>query len=254
MLEKKKKFGQHFLIDDTALEHIMELMPPEYHGPVVEVGPGGGALTERLLPYCLEREMPFMAIEVDESKVQYLQQTYPEHKGQIVQQDFLESAVPFDEFLLIGNFPYNISTQILFRMLEWKEHIPMMIGMFQLEVAERICSQPSHKTYGITSVLTQTFYETDLVFTLGPEAFDPPPKVSSAVIRCTRSDTFCIKNTPRYTKFVKAGFAMRRKTLRNNFKGILSSEQLVDDIFDKRAEALSPADWVELYKKYRHDD
>ncbi len=253
MLHHKKKFGQHFLVNDSVLKNIILLIPPDYRGAIVEVGPGAGALTEPLLKYIEKNHNPFIALEIDDEKVNYLHKKYPDQKNKIVLHDFLETELPYEEFLLIGNFPYNISTQILFKMIEWKEHIPCMIGMFQLEVAERICAIPRTKSYGITSVITQTFYTTELAFSLPPEDFDPPPKVSSAVIKCVRTSIHSLHTPSRYIKFVKAGFAMRRKTLRNNFKGILDPEQLQDSVFDKRAEALSPDEWVDMYKKYRED-
>ncbi len=253
MLHHKKRFGQHFLKDDEALEKTLKLLPQDYKGAIVEVGPGGGALTDKLLPYCEQHGNDFIALEIDEEKVNYLHKNHPESKGQIILEDFLETSLPFEEFLIIGNFPYNISTQIIFKMIQWKDHVPYLIGMFQLEVALRLCSEPKRKTYGITSVITQTFYDTELEFTLPPEAFDPPPKVSSAVIKCIRHHRFDIKNPTRYMSFVKSGFAMRRKTLRNNLKGILNGKQLEDEVFNLRAEALSPKRWVELYKEYRGD-
>ncbi len=254
MLSHKKKFGQHFLKDGAAIDEIIALIPADYDGPILEVGPGAGALTAHLLDYCVRRDLPFVAVEIDEEKVQYLQKQYPEHADQFLLTDFLEARAPWERFLLIGNFPYNISTQILFRMIEWKDKIHVMIGMFQLEVAQRICSPHGQKSYGITSVVTQTFYDTEIAFTLPPEAFDPPPQVSSAVIRCIRHHRYDIRHTTRYIKFVKSGFAMRRKTLRNNFKSLLTSEQLTAEVFDLRAEQLSIDDWVSLYHTYRHDD
>ncbi len=253
MLNHKKKFGQHFLQDPDALDKIIALIPADYSGAIVEVGPGGGALTQHLLIYAEQHHCDFMALEIDLEKVNYLHKQYPESADKIILQDFLEAPLPYEDFLLIGNFPYNISTQIIFKTIEWKDHIPCLIGMFQLEVAERICSAPRNKSYGITSVITQTFYTTDLDFTLPPEAFDPPPKVSSAVIKCVRRSDAPDINTARYIKWVKAGFAMRRKTLRNNYKGQLTEEQLKDDVFDLRAEALSPDEWVDFYIKYRGD-
>ncbi len=254
MLHHKKKFGQHFLRDSAVISDILSLIPEDYNGPILEVGPGGGALTEGLLDYTDSRDLPFLAVEIDEEKVQHLQKIFPEHKDQFLLSDFLDAPAPWDHFLLIGNFPYNISTQILFKMIEWKEKIPLMIGMFQLEVAARICAPHGSKTYGITSVITQTFYDTEIMMTIPAESFDPPPKVNSAVIVCTRQHRYNIQDARRYSKFVKAGFAMRRKTLRNNFKPLLSSEELQNPIFDKRAEQLSVTEWVNLYLQYRHEN
>lgn len=254
-LDRKKKFGQHFLKDEHVLQDIIAIIPVGYAGPILEVGPGGGALTEYLLAYSQEHGNEYLAYEIDDQKVKYLQKKFSEHKDKFRLVDFLQAPRPWEEFLLIGNFPYNISSQILFRMIEWKDSVPMMIGMFQKEVADRIVSAPSRKSYGILSVIVQAFYDADYVMTIGPEAFDPPPKVESAMVLCTsNNDKFRIQDTQRFIKFVKMGFAQRRKTLRNNFKTILPAEDLNDDFFGRRAESLSVEEWVSFYFKYHENE
>ncbi len=220
-------------------------MQQDVHSPLLEVGPGGGALTKYLL------EIPntdFKAVELDDEKVQYLTKTYPILADKIIHKDILDMSAPFDgQFTVVGNFPYNISTQIVFKVLEWKTQVPVCIGMFQKEVADRIAAGPGSKVYGITSVLTQAFYTVEYLFDVPPISFNPPPKVMSGVIRMKRRTEFAnIKTEKSLFTLVKLAFNQRRKTLRNATKSIFSAEVLADPIFDKRAEQLSVDDFAAL--------
>jgi 16S rRNA (adenine1518-N6/adenine1519-N6)-dimethyltransferase len=209
------------------------------------VGPGAGALTQHIL------DLPtraFKAVELDREKVAYLLHTYPSLEGKLINEDFLETAIPFEgQFTLVGNFPYNISTQIVFRVLDWKEQVPVMIGMFQKEVAERIAAKPHSKAYGILSVLTQAFYEVEYLFDVPPTAFTPPPNVMSGVIRLKRKESFPeFSSIKSFYHIVKMAFGQRRKMLRNPLKPYFTTEQLQDPIFTKRAENLTYQDFADL--------
>ena len=217
---------------------------------LLEIGPGGGALTKYLLQI---KNIDFKAVELDAEKVAYLEKTYPTIKEKIIHEDILTTPIPFEEaFTVVGNFPYNISSQILFKILEWKEQVPCMIGMFQKEVAERIASKPGTKVYGILSVLVQAFYEVEYLFDVPPESFTPPPKVMSGVIRIKIRDTKPeIKSEKYFFMLVKAAFNQRRKMLRNAVRGLFEEEILNDLIFNKRAEQLSVDDFAALTFKMR---
>jgi 16S rRNA (adenine1518-N6/adenine1519-N6)-dimethyltransferase len=187
-------------------------------------------------------------VELDEEKIAYLQKTYPVLQGKIISQSFLDIDAPFDEpFAVIGNFPYNISTQILFKVLDWKDQVPLVIGMFQKEVAERAASKEGSKVYGVLSVLIQAFYEVDYLFDVSNQSFTPPPKVQSGVIRLRRrKDVLAVSSDKAFQMLVKTAFNQRRKTLRNAVKGLFTPEFLQDEIFNKRAEALSVDDFAAL--------
>jgi 16S rRNA (adenine1518-N6/adenine1519-N6)-dimethyltransferase len=211
----------------------------------LEIGPGAGALTQHILDL---PKQAFKAVELDREKVAYLLHTYPQLEGKLINEDFLETAIPFEgQFTLVGNFPYNISTQIVFRVLDWKEQVPVMIGMFQKEVAERIAAKPHSKAYGILSVLTQAFYEVEYLFDVPPSAFTPPPNVMSGVIRLKRKNTFPeFSSIKSFYHIVKMAFGQRRKMLRNPLKPYFTTEQLQDPIFTKRAENLTYQDFADL--------
>jgi 16S rRNA (adenine1518-N6/adenine1519-N6)-dimethyltransferase len=211
----------------------------------LEIGPGAGALTQHILDL---PKQAFKAVELDREKVAYLLHTYPQLEGKLINEDFLETAIPFEgQFTLVGNFPYNISTQIVFRVLDWKEQVPVMIGMFQKEVAERIAAKPHSKAYGILSVLTQAFYEVEYLFDVPPSAFTPPPNVMSGVIRLKRKATFPeFSSIKSFYHIVKMAFGQRRKMLRNPLKPYFTTEQLQDPIFTKRAENLTYQDFADL--------
>lgn len=241
----KKSLGQHFLKDETIIRKIVAALQEQQLERLVEVGPGGGALTKYLL------ELPgidFKAVELDDEKVKFLETTYPSIKGKIIHKSFLDITPPFeDEFNVIGNFPYNISSQILFKVLEWKEKVPVVIGMFQKEVAQRIAANPGNKSYGILSVLVQTFYDVEYLFDVSQDAFNPPPKVMSGVIRMKRKEeTVAFKDERSLFMLVKMAFNQRRKTLRNATRSLFDGTVLQDEIFNKRAEQLSLSDFGAL--------
>jgi 16S rRNA (adenine1518-N6/adenine1519-N6)-dimethyltransferase len=241
----KKSLGQHFLNDVQICLQIKDALAEAPMDQLVEVGPGAGALTQHIL------DLPtraFKAVELDREKVAYLLHTYPSLEGKLINEDFLETAIPFEgQFTLVGNFPYNISTQIVFRVLDWKEQVPVMIGMFQKEVAERIAAKPHSKAYGILSVLTQAFYEVEYLFDVPPTAFTPPPNVMSGVIRLKRKESFPeFSSIKSFYHIVKMAFGQRRKMLRNPLKPYFTTEQLQDPIFTKRAENLTYQDFADL--------
>jgi 16S rRNA (adenine1518-N6/adenine1519-N6)-dimethyltransferase len=241
----KKSLGQHFLNDVQICLQIKDALAETPIDQLVEVGPGAGALTQHIL------DLPthaFKAVELDREKVAYLLHTYPSLEGKLINEDFLETAIPFEgQFTLVGNFPYNISTQIVFRVLDWKEQVPVMIGMFQKEVAERIAAKPHSKAYGILSVLTQAFYEVEYLFDVPPTAFTPPPNVMSGVIRLKRKESFPeFSSLKSFYHIVKMAFGQRRKMLRNPLKPYFTTEQLQDPIFTKRAENLTYQDFADL--------
>jgi 16S rRNA (adenine1518-N6/adenine1519-N6)-dimethyltransferase len=240
----KKSLGQHFLVDDNISKAIADQVAILLPQRLVEIGPGGGALTQLVMNIAPE----FKAIEFDTEKVLYLNQAYPQLVGKVINDDFLTTALPFNEpFVLVGNFPYNISTQIVFKILEWKEHVPFMIGMFQKEVAERIAAKPHSKAYGILSVLTQAFYDVTYLMDVPPTAFNPPPKVDSGVIKLERKNSYPeMFSEARFYQLVKTAFGQRRKMLRNPLKGFFSQEIVNDPIFTKRAENLTFDDYAAL--------
>jgi 16S rRNA (adenine1518-N6/adenine1519-N6)-dimethyltransferase len=241
----KKSLGQHFLIDKTVCEKIRAVLMEQPINQLVEVGPGAGALTKFI--YKIPTNA-YKAIELDTEKVNYLLHAYPDLAGKLINEDFLETAIPFEgSFVLVGNFPYNISTQIVFKVLDWKDQVPMMVGMFQKEVAERIAAKPHSKAYGILSVLAQAFYEVTYLFDVPPSAFNPPPKVDSGVIMFKRKAIFpAMASEKSFYHIVKMAFGQRRKMLRNPLKPYFTSAQLEDPIFTKRAENLTFEDYAAL--------
>lgn len=245
MYTLKKSLGQHFLKDENVCRRIVEELTKCSFKNLLEVGPGGGALTKYLV------ELPhiqFKAIELDEEKVDYLKKTYPVLNDKIIHESFLDSEKPFDEpFTVVGNFPYNISTQILFKILEWEEAVPCVVGMFQKEVALRIAAKEGNKVYGVTSVLVQAFYDVEYLFDVSEDSFNPPPKVKSGVIRLVlRKEKLQVKSRKAFFNLVKTAFNQRRKTLRNACKGLFEPDILQQEIFNKRAEQLSIHDFALL--------
>lgn len=241
----KKSLGQHFLKDENISRKIVEALLAQPFSNLVEVGPGAGALTKYLLQI---DHIEFKAVELDEEKVNFLLHTYPSLQHKIIQGNFLEIAAPFNNnFTVVGNFPYNISSQILFKILEWKEKVPVVVGMFQKEVAQRIASKAGSKVYGILSVLIQAFYKVEYLFDVHENSFIPPPKVKSGVIRLVKTNTLLpMKSEKDFFILVKAAFNHRRKTLRNATKSLFNEETLAKDIFNKRAEQLSIEDFAQL--------
>lgn len=252
MYTLKKSLGQHFLKDENICRRIVDELTKQPFKNLLEVGPGGGALTKYLIQL---PNVNFKAVELDEEKVVYLKEMYPTLQDKIIHQSFLEIEKPFeDPFTVVGNFPYNISTQILFKILEWGPGIDCVIGMFQKEVAQRIAAKEGNKVYGVTSVLVQAFYNVEYLFDVSENSFTPPPKVKSGVIRLLpRTNPLEMKSRKAFFNLVKTAFNQRRKTLRNACKGLFSHEVLGDHIFDKRAEQLSIEDFGLLSFKMTDD-
>ena len=245
MYRLKKSLGQHFLRDENIIRKILQALQQTPFTQLLEVGPGGGALTRHLIDLSGAQ---FKAVELDKEKVDYLLQHYPSLQGRLLHQDFLAMQVPFaSSFTVVGNFPYNISSQILFTLLEWREQIETIVGMFQKEVAQRAAAAPGSKTYGVLSVLIQAFFTVDYLFDVSPGCFDPPPKVMSGVIRLTpRKEIPAMRSQADFTLLVKTAFGQRRKTLRNALKPLFDASVLKDPLFDKRAEQLSVEQFGEL--------
>jgi 16S rRNA (adenine1518-N6/adenine1519-N6)-dimethyltransferase len=245
----KKSLGQHFLHDENMCRKIVAQMTYTGGKQILEIGPGAGAISKYLLQ---EKEIQYKAVEIDTEKVQYLEHHYPELRGKLINQDILKTELPYEgHFSVIGNFPYNISSPILFVMLDWEPQVDEVIGMFQKEVAQRVASGPGSKMYGILSVLCQAYFTVEYLFDVPPQCFTPPPKVMSGVIRLINTgNPYGIKEFRKFKMLVKAAFNQRRKTLRNALRGTLPPEALTDALMDKRAEQLSVADFVYLYNSY----
>lgn len=249
MVTAKKHLGQHFLNDINIAKKIVDALS-DSNMDTLEIGPGTGVLTKIMI----EKKLPLKVIEIDRESVAYLKEIYPELA--ILSHDFLR--FPMEEifpgsFRIIGNFPYNISSQILFRTLEYRHNIPELVGMFQKEVAERIATGPGSKQYGILSVLCQAFYDVEYLFTVSEDVFTPPPKVKSGVIRLTRKENFTLPcDEVLFFKIVKAGFNQRRKMLRNAIRSfnIIESPE-TDILLTKRAEQLSVEQFVTLTNAVR---
>ncbi len=250
MYTLKKSLGQHFLKDEHICRRIVEVLQEYPFQQLLEVGPGGGALTKYLL------QLPgidLKCVELDEEKVNWLLQTYPALQGRIIHDSFLDIAPPFDgPFTIVGNFPYNISSQILFRVLEWKEQVQAVTGMFQKEVAQRVAAREGSKVYGVISVLVQAFFHVEYLFEVHENAFTPPPKVKSAVIRLLPlKEPVAMRSEKHLFLLVKTAFNQRRKTLRNAVKGLFDAAILQDELFNKRAEQLSVQDFADLTYKMK---
>ncbi|RWZ89220.1 MAG: ribosomal RNA small subunit methyltransferase A [Hydrotalea sp. AMD] len=246
----KKSLGQHFLVNEAICKKIVAALQKNNFSQLLEVGSGGGALTKYLLQI---PNIDLKAVEIDTEKVTYLKKTYPNLKNNIIHTDMLEMDAPFTtHFTVIGNFPYNISSQILFKILEWKQQVPVVIGMFQKEVAQRVAAKPNSKTYGILSVLIQAFYQVEYLFSIEPTAFKPPPKVMSGVIELQRKTVVeNMLSEKHFFLLVKTAFNQRRKMLRNAVKNLFDADTLQAEIFNKRAEQLSVADFAQLTFKMK---
>jgi len=250
----KKHLGQHFLTDQGIAQNIAASLSGTGYSQVLEIGPGMGVLTQ----YLLQKSFTTHVVEIDTESVAYLTAHLPKLENRIIEGDFLKLQLSdyfADQVAIIGNFPYNISSQILFRVIEQRALVPEFAGMFQKEVAERICEKPGSKAYGILSVLTQAFYETEYLFNVSRFVFDPPPKVASGVIRLVRKKEQQLPcDTALFFRVVKTAFQQRRKTLRNSLKSLgLSSNLKEDSIFDERPERLSVSDFVQLTQKIADD-
>lgn len=245
MYTLKKSLGQHFLKDENICKKIVEELKKCPFQNLLEVGPGGGALTKYLIQL---RDINFKAVELDEEKIVFLKNIYPFLQNKMIHQSVLDMDKPFDEpFTVVGNFPYNISTQILFKILEWEDAIQCVIGMFQKEVAHRVAAKEGNKVYGVTSVLVQAFYDVEYLFDVNENSFVPPPKVKSGVIRLLpRKEAVNMKNRKAFFELVKTAFGQRRKTLRNACKTLFDAPVLQQAVFDKRAEQLTVQQFAEL--------
>ena len=249
MYTLKKSLGQHFLHDDQMCRKIVAQLNGYDFTNLLEIGPGGGAITKYLYN---NLQYNYKAIEIDKEKVDYLLKTYPDIVGKIIESDILKADIPFSApFAVIGNFPYNISSPILFKILEWEADVELVIGMFQKEVALRVSSGPGSKVYGILSVLMQAFYKVEYLFEVHENCFTPPPKVKSGVLRFTHlGNPWQINDKRKFISIVKAAFNQRRKTLRNALKSMAPASLLPHAIMDKRAEQLSVEDFVWLYAQF----
>lgn len=253
----KKNLGQHFLTDLSIAERIADTLQDHKDLPVLEVGPGMGVLTQ----FLLQKEYDLKVVELDGESVSYLRVHYPSSLDKrIIEADFLKLPLDGEEvfggkpFSLIGNYPYNISSQIFFRVVDYRDIIPVCSGMIQKEVAERLAAKPGSKTYGILSVLIQVWYDIEYCFTVPPGVFNPPPKVQSAVIKMTRNNVTSLPCEEKDLRtLVKNAFGTRRKTLRNCLRQLITewrpddaAEVLADSLFDKRAEQLSVQEFIDL--------
>ena len=246
----KKSLGQHFLTDMDVARRIAATLDPWRGMPVIEVGPGMGVLSQ----FLLEAGHDLTVVELDRDSVAYLHEHFPQLEGRIIEHDFLKldlTTVAGDgQFCVIGNYPYNISSQILFHVLDYKDHVTCCSGMFQREVAQRVAADPGSKTYGVVSVLLQAWYDIEYLFTVDEHVFNPPPKVKSGVIRLTRNGVTDLGCDERLFKMVvKTSFGQRRKTLRNSLRGLLPPEalpSLEDPVFKQRPEQLGVSQFIEL--------
>jgi 16S rRNA (adenine1518-N6/adenine1519-N6)-dimethyltransferase len=246
-VKAKKHLGQHFLNDNAIAENIVNaILDKDSITPIIEVGPGTGVLTQ----FLVKQSVNFFAMDVDEESINYLKNNYHEKKDNLLLADFLESdlqKIAGTKFNVVGNFPYNISSQIMFKVLEHKNNVNYVVGMFQKEVAMRLAEQPGSKVYGILSVLLQAYYDIEYLFTVNENVFTPPPKVKSAVIRLTRNSVEKLNcNEDLFKKVVKTTFNQRRKTIRNSVRTLFNNNELRHPLLDKRPEQLSVNQFVEL--------
>ena len=243
----KKHLGQHFLCDENIAKKIVNaLIEKDKISPLIEIGSGTGVLTK----YLINDLEYFFALDIDRESVEYLKTQYPDKTEKILYADFLEAdliKMCGEKFNVIGNFPYNISSQIMFKVLEHRNNANVIVGMFQKEVAQRMAEKPGTKTYGILSVLLQAFYNIEYLFTVHENVFSPQPKVKSAVLRFERNDVKQLKcNEELFFKVVKTTFNQRRKQIRNSIKPLFFSQEATHPLFEKRPEQLSVAQFTEL--------
>lgn len=249
LVRPKKALGQHFLVDLNIARKIVDSLSDELNA-IVEVGAGMGVLTQ----YLIEDELDKLhVVEIDTESIEYLKNAYPQLGDHLIHGDFLKtdlSKFASEKVGVIGNFPYNISSQIFFQVLKYRNHVDEVVGMIQKEVAERLAAGPGSKTYGILSVLLQAWYDIEYLFTVHENVFNPPPKVKSAVIRMRRNEVMQLDcDEKMFVMVVKQAFNQRRKTLRNSLRSLIPSEIIQDEIFNKRPEQLSVKEFVELTKK-----
>ncbi len=252
-MRAKKSYGQHFLTNEEYAQRIADaLVLTDQYDNVLEIGPGKGMLTK----YLIDKPYHLKVVESDKDMVAYLKEHYPSLANDIVSANFL--SLRGDEyfnapFAMIGNYPYNISSQILMKAVEYRQLVPELVGMFQKEVAERVVAGPGNKTYGVIGILVQAFFECSYLFTVSKHHFNPPPKVESAVIRLERRDTPLVSDElwPIFRQTVKVTFGQRRKMLRNTLKPLLSVEELKDPFYQSRPEQVSVPELVEIARKVK---
>jgi len=253
-IKPKKHLGQHFLADESIARKIAECISYS-QDTLIEIGPGTGSLTKHLIDKWSDR---LWLIDIDTESIDYLKKEYPQLKERIVEADILSSDLNIflenKPFSVIGNFPYNISSQILFKVIEYRKQVIEVVGMFQKEVAKRICSPPGNKDYGILSVIVQAYFETTYLFDVPPSVFIPPPAVNSGVIKLVRKPNLNLGcNEDFFVQVVKTGFNQRRKKLSNALSSIIAGRPVKSKYFDKRAEQLSWQDFVELANALKKD-
>ena len=246
-VKAKKHLGQHFLNDMAIAKQIVDaLLEKDKTTPIIEVGPGTGVLTQ----YLINEVENFVALDVDKESIEFLKNAYPIKKEKIIEADFLNTDIEKlvgKKFNVIGNFPYNISSQIMFKVLEHKHDVNIVVGMFQKEVAERLAEKPGSRTYGILSVFLQAFYTIEYLFTVNENVFTPPPKVKSAVIRIIRNERQHLNCDEKlFFRVVKTCFNQRRKMIRNSIMPLLENRELIHPFYEKRPEQLSVEQFEEL--------
>ena len=249
LVRPKKALGQHFLVDLNIARNIVNALSTD-HDVVIEVGAGMGVLTQYLIENQLDK---LQVVEIDKESVEFLKKKFPELEGHLVLGDFLKYEMPEGNVAVIGNFPYNISSQIFFQILKYRNNVSECVGMIQKEVAERIAAGPGSKTYGILSVLLQAWYDIEYLFTVHENVFNPPPKVKSAVIRLKRNNVKELGcDEQQFVAVVKQAFNQRRKTLRNSLRSLIPAEIIDNEIFNKRPEQLSVQEFIYLTKVLSH--
>ena len=247
LVRPKKALGQHFLVDLNIARNIVNALSTD-HDVVIEVGAGMGVLTQYLIENQLEK---LQVVEIDKESVEFLKKKFPELEGHLVLGDFLKYDMTGGDVAVIGNFPYNISSQIFFQILKYRNNVSECVGMIQKEVAERIAAAPGSKTYGILSVLLQAWYDIEYLFTVHENVFNPPPKVKSAVIRLKRNNVKELGCDEKlFVTVVKQAFNQRRKTLRNSLRSMIPADIIGNEIFNKRPEQLSVQEFVELTRYF----
>jgi dimethyladenosine transferase len=246
LVRPKKALGQHFLVDLNIARNIVNALSGD-HDVVIEVGAGMGVLTQYLIEDQLDK---LQVVEIDTESVEFLKNKFPMLEGHLIHGDFLKYDINGENAAVIGNFPYNISSQIFFQILKYRNNVSECVGMIQKEVAERIAAGPGSKTYGILSVLLQAWYDIEYLFTVHENVFNPPPKVKSAVIRLKRNNVKELGcDEKMFVTVVKQAFNQRRKTLRNSLRSMIPAEIIDNEIFNKRPEQLSVAEFVDLVKQ-----
>jgi len=247
LVRPKKALGQHFLVDLNIARNIVNALGTD-HDVVIEVGAGMGVLTQYLIENQLDK---LQVVEIDKESVEFLKKKFPELEGHLVLGDFLKYDMTGGDIAVIGNFPYNISSQIFFQILKYRNNVSECVGMIQKEVAERIAAGPGSKTYGILSVLLQAWYDIEYLFTVHENVFNPPPKVKSAVIRLKRNNVKELGCDEKlFVTVVKQAFNQRRKTLRNSLRSMIPAEIIDNEIFNKRPEQLSVNEFVDIVRHF----